>query len=381
MEEPPPVFQSKDDRQGLIEGTKMEEGRKKPSLRRRVTNLEEVETNPFKHKYLLKRPKTHESEPVSRVISRASLSGFGENETHIDNPVVEKRKSVNLPTTFPPFNRMSTWTGRFELFIDLIWVGIIGNLAEHFSDQAYNLDGEGQGVGVATWEFIILFLLAWRIWKFLQEFMSKYRTDDIIERTFVIWALVLAMLYGNNAPYFLVLKHQSNAAAYIYLIFKGSLLMIEAYYSLHLPHIRRRTILQTLLGLPLLALWIPAFYHEYPAKAGLAYAAVVLEYWAAAFIETPMAQRFLQDDRKEIFNTDHWVERIQDFYIIILGEGVLNLIRGSPLGSGISSQAGAGVAALLIFYVLSGTFFNGDSSRNYVHAVRRTWWRKVLWLL
>lgn len=272
-------------------------------------------------------------------------------------------------------------SGRFELFIDLIWVGIIGNLAEHFSDQAFNLEGEGNGVGFATWEFVCLFLIAWRIWKFLQEFMSKYRTNDVLERSFVTWSLILAMLYGNNAPFFLVTKYHSNVAGALYLTFKGGILLIESYYSFHLPHIRRRVFLQTALGVPLLALWIPAFYHHYPIKTGLVYAAVVLEYWVAAIIETPLAERFLKDDRKEILNTDHWVERIQDFYIIILGEGVLNLIRGSPLGHGISSQAGAGVAALLIFYVLSGTFFNGDSSRRYVHAVRRAWWRKVLWLL
>lgn len=71
---------------------------------------------------------------------------------------------------------------------------------------------------------------------------------------------------------------------------------------------------------------------------------------------------------------------IQDFFIIILGEGVLSLIKDSPLGRGITSQAGAGVLALMAYYVLSGFYFNGDQSRRYVHAVRRTWWRKFLWL-
>ena len=81
------------------------------------------------------------------------------------------------------------------------------------------------------------------------------------------------------------------------------------------------------------------------------------------------------------FDADHWVERIQDFFIIILGEGVLNLIRGSPLGRGITAQAGAGVLALLMYYLLSGLYFNGDQSRKYVHAVKRTFYRKAAWVL
>lgn len=270
--------------------------------------------------------------------------------------------------------------GRFELFIDLIWVGIIGNLAEHFGDQAFSVDSQFE-IGRAIFEFMILFLIAWRIWKYLQEFMSKYRTNDIIERAFVVWVLILAMLYGNNAPYLLDEHERSNLTIVIYLVYKTSMLLIEAYYSFHLAHIRRRTFLQFALSFPTVALWIGAMFSNYPIRATLCFVAVCLEYWATALIETPLADRFLKDDRKEIFNVDHWVERIEDFFILILGEGVLSLIKGSPLGHGITVQAAAGILALLIYYVLSGLFFNGDSSRRYIHAVRRTWWRRVLWQL
>ena len=90
---------------------------------RRSTNLQEdVETTPFAHKYLFKRPvvKEHHMNSHGNVISlqhtSSSHTGYTipedeegeEYNGHIDNPMVEKR--------------------RFELFIDLLWVGIIGNL-------------------------------------------------------------------------------------------------------------------------------------------------------------------------------------------------------------------------------------------------------------
>ena len=218
------------------------------------------------------------------------------------------------------------------------------------------------------------------MWKYLQEFMGKYRTNDLIERGFVIWALILAMLYGNNAIYLFEDTGKSYIAISVYLVFKFSVLIIESYYSLHLPHIRRRQVLQTALGLPLIGIWIGAIYVEYPIRAVLTFIAVILEYWVASFIDTPLAARFLQDDRKEILDSGHWVERVEDFYIIILGEGVCNLIRGSPLGPGLTLKATAGVLGLWAYYVLSGLYFNGDLSRKYIHAVRRAWYRRIMWL-
>ena len=59
---------------------------------RRETNLAEVELTPFSHKYLLKRPRTHEQ----HVASQASNLSTQEQEERIDNPAVEKRKSRSL---------------------------------------------------------------------------------------------------------------------------------------------------------------------------------------------------------------------------------------------------------------------------------------------
>ena len=62
------------------------------SLIRRQTDLNEVEHNPFRHKYLLKKPRTHESSPLSRSTSELQ---FEEGEQGIDNPVREKRTGRN----------------------------------------------------------------------------------------------------------------------------------------------------------------------------------------------------------------------------------------------------------------------------------------------
>lgn len=209
--------------------------------------------------------------------------------------------------------------------------------------------------------------------------MSKYHTNDLVERFFVLWIIILAMLYGNNAPYLFNGPDSSNAAIIIYLVIQGSFLVTETVYSVFIPSLRKQLALRAALAALALSLWIPATFVANPTKAGLVFAAIVSGFYTAAFMTTPIAERLLKQKDLESFDADHWVERIQDFFIIILGEGVLSLIKGSPLGEGISYQAGNGMLAIIAYYVLSSFYFNGDQSRRYVHAVRRTWWRKLLW--
>ena len=270
--------------------------------------------------------------------------------------------------------------GRFELFIDLIWVGIISNLAEHFSDQAFGTDST-VSTNDAILEFIVLFLIAWRIWKDLQEFMNRYHTNDVVERLFIIWIIILATMYGNNAPFLFDAREPSNVAIVMFLVILASFLLIESAYSVFLTSLRREVAFRVAFTVLTLSLWIPAIFTTYPVKAGLVFAAIFVQYVIAALADTPPAERLFKKEHSNKVDMDHWVERIQDFYIIILGEGVMSLIKGSPLGQGLTDQAGTGVLALLAYYVLSGFYFNGDLSRRYVHAVRRTWWRKSLWLL
>ena len=210
--------------------------------------------------------------------------------------------------------------------------------------------------------------------------MSKYHTNDLVERLFVLWIIILAMLYGNNAPYLLSLRDSSNVAIIIVLVVLGSFIVIQTAYSVYIPSLRREIALRVALTAFPLPLWISAIFVANPRKAALVVAAIAVEYFTAASMVTPPAERLLKQDHSENLDADHWVERIQDFFIIILGEGVMSLIKGSPLGRGISDQAWTGVLTLVAYYVLSGFYFNGDQSRRYVHAVRRTWWRKLLWL-
>jgi low temperature requirement protein LtrA len=126
-------------------------------------------------------------------------------------------------------------------------------------------------------------------------------------------------------------------------------------------------------------LWIGAIFVSFPHKLIFLVLANVVEHPVGVFLASPTADRLLANNMKRRPDVDHCVERYEGFFIIILGEGVFRLIEGSPSGMGLNQQTRTVLTALLIYYMIHWLYFNGDQSKEYVHALRRTWWKPVLW--
>ena len=124
-----------------------------------------------------------------------------------------------------------------DLFIDLLFVGIISNISENYFDQAFV---DETNVGKAVGDFVLSFLPAWRIWIMLQRFLNSYYMDDIPQRILIVWVLILAMIWGNNSPYFVsqIDSENINGSTFListYLIAAASLRWIEILYSVWIP--------------------------------------------------------------------------------------------------------------------------------------------------
>ena len=362
---------------------------------RRKTFIGDAQSSNTHHSYVIRRPAFMHPQSHSAVLRHAATNATADSEDPIqlaststhpdDEPSFAQLTGQQTSTSSQPRETLANPIAekrRFELFIDLTWAGIIANIAEDFSHGAFEPEST-ISIGRAFTASIVLTLIAWRLWKFLQVFMSTYATNDIIERAFVVWFLILALIYGNNAPYFFAEKDQTDTAVIVYLIAKGSLLCLETAYAFFIPGLRKSVLLRWILTGPLSAFWIACFFVGYPTKAGFAITAVTLEFIAASIMTSPwLGHHFkLGGELHPEIDVDHWVERLRDFFIIILGEGVVNFIRNSPLGPGVTWKMGTGIIALAIFYFLVNIYFNGDQSRNYVHAVKRAWWRTDIWLL
>ena len=80
--------------------------------------------------------------------------------------------------------------GRFELFLDLLYVALVANFAE---------DLAAHPSGVELVKYVLIFAPAWHVWSDLREIMNSYYTDDVVQRCIILWIMALLVLYGNNA--------------------------------------------------------------------------------------------------------------------------------------------------------------------------------------
>lgn len=345
---------------------------------RRFTNLNgvEVDYRASPHRHLIRRPRALLYTPSHTKLRTASIErrpsevpSLGGTSTDKDG---EERSTDDVAKQL----------GRLELFVDLIYVGIVANLSSNFSEQAFT--ESGVDVWTATLEFILLFLPIWRIWDYLRSYASNFYVDDVLQRMFTIWILVLALLYGINAPYAFLPNGEDTSLKLligIYLVASASFLAINAMQSFFLPYLRRQVLFRFITTLFTSALWIGAIWAPYPFKIVLLILANVAEIPIDVFMASPKADDHLTKGYKRSLGVEHCIERHEEFFIIILGEGVFRLVEGSPTGMGLNSASGSVLTSLLIYYVLHWLYFNGDQSKMFVHALRRTWYKPILWRL
>jgi low temperature requirement protein LtrA len=199
---------------------------------------------------------------------------------------------------------------------------------------------------------------------------------------FIFWILILSVFFGNNLAYFAEEpERQKRILIIIYLLIRGSFLLMELVYSIWIPWLRRLIIVNFIVASPLTGLWLASYYTTGLNSAGAAVAAVAWEYLTPLIIDSPLANRFIPTGYRKEVDPDHFKTRMANFFIITVGEGVLVLIKDGPLGIGIHRASSLAIWPLLMYFLLSYLYFNRDQSVRYVPAVRQKGWRTLLWIL
>jgi low temperature requirement protein LtrA len=204
--------------------------------------------------------------------------------------------------------------------------------------------------------------------------------DDVIQRAFIFWILVLSVFYGNNLVYFPEEPERVKVILItLYLCIRASFAFMEVIYSLWIPWLRRLVMFGFLAALPSSALWIATIYVPGAKAAGPAAAAVAWEYVVPLLLDSPLRTRLIPSEYHKEIDPKHMTTRMGNFFIITLGEGVLLLIKDGPLGRGITETAGSSVWSLCIYFFLAFLYFNRDQSERYVPAVTHSGWRALVW--
>lgn len=341
-----------------------------------IVNESLIENRAFRHSHIFRRPEAmqyynpgqgevdpNKPEPLSRRSSSDDdSSGIGMDREERSTDDVAKQLL------------------RVDLFVDLIWVGIIANLSGNFGDQAFSAGGLDSAE--AFGEFMLLFIPIWRTWDYLREYCTNFYKDDFIQRNFIVWILILSVVYGINAPFVWESEGKENSLRLViavYLIIRASFVVMYGFQAGFLPYLRRQYCYTLIMSLFTGALWIGAMYAPYPAKLILLILANGIEQPISIVLDSPLGNRFITGGWVSSRNVEHYRDRHEGFFIIILGEGVFRLIEGSPTGMGLNHSTGTVLTALMLYYMLHWLYFNGDHTREFIHALRRTWYKPVIW--
>ena len=134
--------------------------------------------------------------------SPASSTTFGHSSDHEPRDwEAERQKGVALtfwkrPVVRQYFHRGLLWRAEineevasFELFVDLLYVGIIAIIGDAAADNATRS---------GLLRFIITFTLGWKMWNDITMFISWFETDDISQRIRVLFMMICLFGYTLN---------------------------------------------------------------------------------------------------------------------------------------------------------------------------------------
>jgi hypothetical protein len=215
----------------------------------------------------------------------------------------------------------------------------------------------------------------------MREFLNNYYMDDVVQRAFTFWILVLSVFYGNQLAY--LTEDIDGTKVWIistYLVILGSFLTIEMIYSIFIVWLRKVVFFQWLLRGPSVGLWITAINLSGTRAIGPIVVAIAWEYMCPVLLDTRLADKFTPIEYRKALDIHHFQSRLVSFFIIILGEGVLQLVKDGPLGRRLHGTTGSMVWILLIYYEFSFLYFNRDGSQKFIPAATHRGRKSLVWV-
>ncbi|KAM0418667.1 hypothetical protein ACHAPT_012364 [Fusarium lateritium] len=257
--------------------------------------------------------------------------------------------------------------GRFELFLDLLYVAIVANFSDELAEHP-------DGAHLA--KYILIFAPAWHIWADLREIMNSYYTDDLLQRLIILWVMALLVLYANNANFADedISAMRTTVGAYLVARFTTlSVFLITSFAAYQ--HRAQARIMAGFMFVGLL-ITIPLFFENISIRAKAAVVAVSIFYQEATWALTlsPWIKRKLNLTYSTAVDIAHEIDRMGAFFIIILGEFVYSIIVGNKTGIGLTSGYAKAVCTLVIAFVLNWIYSSGDGSIQATHPIRRSAW-------
>lgn len=262
-------------------------------------------------------------------------------------------------------------SSKTELFLDLMYVGIIANVAGEASENA---------LWDSLLKYIIIFVPYWTVWADIKDFTNYYYSEDLSQKLYILWILALLTISVNSHKE--AFDTRKGAAYTIggYILCRFSLAVSLFVYSFYIPEHRAQMRLYFVFLLIGCCVWIPVIFVHYRAKIAISIVAIVLEQAFFCIAFHPWTKKVMKLRMSTALNIEHEVERFGTFVTIAIGEYLYKIVASTNLGVGFTEAYGRGIFLLIIAYALFWLYYNGGTSQKAIHPLRHSALRAILWI-
>lgn len=269
----------------------------------------------------------------------------------------------------------------FELFVDLLYVGIIAIIGDTAAENTTRF---------GFLQFLITFVLSWKMWNDLTLSISWFETDDIAQRIAVLFVMICLFGYTLN----IVEAFESTWTQLV--AFYLTQRLFNCVYYLHigylLPMVRGSMIFYAVSIIIPSALWIGSVHLEYPERLALIWVALPIDLFAQPFMmlftrpEWKSFPRFksLCDKWFDFYpavNIEHKTERTNAFVTLVFGYSVVALLYQNKAAFGINAFFGKAILGLIQAFSFNWIYFEIDACNIHTHAIRRHVASSSAWII
>ncbi|KAJ6591104.1 hypothetical protein DFH09DRAFT_193521 [Mycena vulgaris] len=173
-------------------------------------------------------------------------------------------------------------SSRFELFFDLLFVGMVHQVSEAAAE-------EPTGIGFA--KYVLTFAPAFSIWGDVRDIANQFANDDVTQRVYILWIMILLVGYSNNASAIKfgemeegegMLSEDSLTSMRwtlgFFVVAKVSKVALSFVYAAFLPMSRRPLMVASLNAVALAVLFFAAIFTSLHASIVLVAVGIVLDH-------------------------------------------------------------------------------------------------------
>lgn len=262
-------------------------------------------------------------------------------------------------------------SGKTELFLDLIYVGIIASVAGDACENA--------SLG-AFLKYVLVFIPYWTVWADIKDLTNYYYNEDLSQKLYLLWILVLLTTSVNAQSHVLELTRGAAFTIVPYILCRLSLAFALLFYLFYIPEHRPQQRLYFIFLIITSAVWVPVIFVGTKAKAIIAIVAIALEQISFSVVFHPVTKRFLKISMSTALNIEHEVERMAAFYTVAIGEFLTKITSELPIGVGFTNVYPRGMLFLVIAYILFWMYDNAGTSKKAVHPLRHSAFRAMSWI-